>query len=278
MRIVRSWLLLALTGVASVSCSGDGDDEDSFVVPTDAVAIGTTGLYLSHAQSATMPTPTQGANAPRVMGVSAHRTGDHSFAVQIDVESTVTIAYAFFDFGVDGVFKVPTTPVTASANSSDKPLTACGVAASSQGITCTSACLSACSCLSCSDDDIERNTEQACALTCSIADKTGSLDLEPYSGSEDKFASILYKGDATIGLPGLASQVGCGTGACVSVSLSTPRKSYAVEFQTPTVPQATPMFAPQVASSDVAQVSQPGAPAKLNVCSSIASDACPPRS
>lgn len=278
MRRIHSWLVvLSLAGLAAVACGGgdEAEEEESFEIPSNAAAIGSTGLYLPRAQPATAPIPTPGANAPRIMGVSAIRTGEYSFSVHVEVESSATIAHAYLDFGANGVFKAPTTPVTSISSSTDRPLTACGVAASNQGITCTSACLAACSCLACSDDTMELNAEQACALNCSVYDQLGALEDEPYDGSEEKFASILYKGDAALGLPGVASQLGCGTSACVSASLSSPRKSWAVEFQTPTVPELTPMFATQVVTQDAAQVSAPAAAARVQVGNTCAKSTDP---
>lgn len=272
MRRTHSWVVvLSLAGLVAVACGGGGEaGEEAFEIPSNAEEIGSTGLYLPRAEPATLPRPTSGASTPRIMGVTATRTGPYSFSVHVDVESTATIAYAYLDFGEDGVFKVPTTAVTTGSSSTDPPLTACGVAAKNQGITCTSACLAACSCLSCSDDSVELNAEQACALNCSIYDDLGALEGEPYDGSEQKFASILYNGDSSIGLPGVASQLGCGTSACISASISSPRKSWAVEFQTPTVPEVTPLFATQVVTEGSAQVSAPAAAARVavgNVCS-----------
>jgi hypothetical protein len=147
-------------------------------------------------------------------------------------------------------------------------LSLCGAAASSQGITCSKACLSACSCLQCASDSTETNAEQACALNCTVYAQNGLLSGSPYNGSEATFAALLYNG--TSGVPGVATQLGCSTNACAKAPSPTETKrtrSWQLELETPTFPSATPMFAPQFVSADPAPVaSSPAAPATVRIC------------
>jgi hypothetical protein len=273
--------IFALLLAASSSACGLVDDafdpkvdlpdvEEPFAPSSDTVRIGGSDLYLSGGSSAaSMPTPSTSASAPKLISTSAVQTGDHSYAITFEVESASDIAYIYLDFGGSGVYRAKPLLKPTESTSADPPLTICGVAASSQGITCSKACLSACSCLQCSSDSTETNAEQACALNCSIYAQNGLLAGSPYNGSEANFASMLYNG--TAGVPGFAAQTGCSASACKTASTSTPatsqRRSLQLSFQTPEIPSATPMFAPQFVTADPAPVNSPvAAPATVKVC------------
>jgi hypothetical protein len=207
--------------------------------------------------------------APKLVSTSAVQTGDHSYAITFEVQSVSDIAYIYLDFGPSGLYRARPTQKVSQTTSTDPPLTICGSVAASQGITCTSACLSACSCLQCASDSTETNAEQACALNCSIYAKNGLLAGSPYNGSEATFASLLYNG--TAGVPGFATQTGCSASTCMkapSPSETTTRtRSWQLNFETPTFPSTTAMFAPQFVTADPAPIaSAPAAPASVKIC------------
>lgn len=295
-------MALAVLALASISCGAfdhafgvdaykhqntddAGADEDAQLDPDEfepswnSVPIGQTDLYLPGGEKATPPSASTSDTAPMITRVTAVKTGPQSFSLFLDVENASSLAYVYLDFGDAGVYRVkPTLASPTASTTTDTPLTACGVAAQNQGIVCTSACLSACSCLKCPSASEETNAEQACALNCTLYDRQGLLAQSPYYGSEAKFASFVYNGNPELGLPGLISQTSCSASACVSAPSLEPAKTskaWEVHFETPTVPELTPLVAPQVVTDDTPIASPPMAPASVAMCGSRVFDECP---
>ena len=260
---VSSSLTRELNGLLFCICLAWGCGE-SFSVPSNGVQVGTSELYILGGTIAQLPTPSTSDTAPKILNVTAKRTGTFTFAISFDVEGDGDIGFAYFDFGGDGIYKAE---VAEEILANDKLPTACGVGAAAAGVTCTPACISACACLSCSDSQFEANSKESCAFTCSANDKAGVVDRPPYNGSEKAFASLLYNGSPEDGIPGLVASVpNCNASTCEAPRKRT--KGWSVKFTTPTVPQVTPLFSSMVetnSGSDAPVASQASARATVAI-------------
>ena len=257
---VLAVLILSAWGV------GEGCGCQTFSVPEDATKIGELDLYVPGATKVpSLPVGSRDPAAPVIVDVVAGKTGPHAFELQLEVDSYSDIRFVFLNFGSDGIYKAPVTEALAGG---EEPPTACGVAAEQQGITCTQACLSACACASCSDSQVELNLEQACALNCTLYDRQGLLDKEPYNGSEKTFASVIYNGQH--GVPGTATQAGCSTTKCAAAPNPNQKRKrmWSLTFATPNVPELVPLsstMCQQDTSTPVA-TSEPFAKAEVRIC------------
>lgn len=221
---------------------GEGCGCQTFSPPEDATKIGELDLYVVATKVPSLPSYSNDAAAPVIVDVTAYKSGPSSFELNFDVESYSSIKYVYLNFGSDGIYKAAVTEALGAGV--DEPPTACGVAASQQGITCTKACLAACGCLSaCPSEQIELNAEQACALNCTLYDNQGLLDDAPYNGSEKNFAAYLYKGLPGTGLTGVAQQAMCSASSCAGAPdpNKKTKRTWTVSFSTPNVPELVPL-------------------------------------
>lgn len=266
-----TFVVAALTFAA---CGGNNEAKSTpFSPDPSSIQIGTTGIYLASGTRAEKPTASTGPGAPKITKVTATEEGEHEFNITIEVENEEDVAFAYLDFGEHGVYKAPLrAPMTAVTG--DDFAAGCRDALASQGIQCTDACIRACGCVSCGDAAIAKNLKQACAVTCSANVSSGAIKSAPYNGSEATLASYVYNGNPELGLQGSASQVGCSASSCSSAATptTTTRKvsTWRLTFETLTIPQLTPLVAPQVQTSDSVETSQPAGAAMLRI------DPCPP--
>lgn len=235
----------------------------TFSVPADATQIGETDLYVVGGESSQLPTPSSSSTAPVITQITATQTGTYTFNMYFDVESSRDIAYVYVDFASDGVYRVPVKALEAGGA---EPPAAC-----SQGITCTSACLSACGCLSCSDGTIEKNLEQGCAATCSANVSSGAINSAPYNGSEKTLAYVVYNGSPADGIPGTAAQApGCSTSKCPGAPTSgRTSQTWSIGFTAPVIPETTSLTTAMVettSSGGAAETSAPFERASVSTC------------
>lgn len=270
------WIgVLAVLGVTAAACGGSGDDETPAFQPSSgAVQIGTTGIYLPHGSRVeSAPAPTKSEDAPAIKSVTAAQTGTNTFVLTLNVDASALHLprSAYLDFGADGVYKTPFDLAKAAASGTADYAQQCRDLLAKQNITCTDACIQACACVTCSDATIAKNLKLACATTCSANVSSGAIKSAPYNGSEVTLANVVYNGSPEDGLQGSAKQAGCDASACPTGSTSTDstgRKTatYLVTFEAPTIPQATPLVAPQVQTVDPVITSEPAGAARVSLC------------
>lgn len=254
---------------------GEGCGCQSFSIPPDATKIGTLDLYIVGTKVESLPAPSTSSAAPRLIALTAYENGPYSFSMNFEVESEADVEFVYLGFGANGIYKAKVHPERLLAEGGgDTPITACGIAATNQGITCTAACLSACSCLVCPDRMVELNGEQSCAFNCTVYKNQGALAAAPWYGSEKTFASRLYKGGD--GVPGFAAQLGCSASTCVSAPVpgAKRKKSVSIDFSTPinlsTTTLSTSMLETAPTTSNPVYRSEPGAAATVSISK------CPP--
>lgn len=264
--VAWSAMCLALTAL-TLGCEPAG-----FTVPRNAERVGDLDLYLPDAERTALPDPSLWSDTLSIIDVRVEQVGAYDYDVHFDVEGTDAVRFVILDFGADGVYRVAPTPTPP-----DAPPTACGIAASQLGVTCSSACLSACGCLQCSDSVAELNAEQACALNCTLLSDNMGLAGEPYNGSEQVYADLLYRGSEEYGLVGVAAQLGCGVSACGETAGTRTRVTFSVRFVLPELSQATLNFVPQVVADDTPYVSPPAGAAMISHCIYGTYTQCPGR-
>lgn len=264
-----------MVGIVLAACGGDEATAESFHPSEDAVEIGTTGVYLRDGERVDeAPSPTTTPNAPVITSASAKQTGTNEFELKLEVEHEpgATIAWAFLDFGEHGVYRThvhaPSAVAPAGGGSGDYAKT-CREMMAKQNISCTDACISACACVTCGDSTVLNNLKLACATTCSANVSSGAIDSAPYDGSEAKLADVVYNGSPDVGLQGTATAAGCNASACgdgAGDDDTGRTKPYAITFEAPSVPELTPLVAPQVQTDDTPITSEPFGEARVSVC------------
>lgn len=265
---IRSKTMACMTIVALtlVACSSE-QAQTPFTPSPNFQEVGTSGIYIYNAGLAEKPTPSSGPGAPKITEVTAAHVGGNRFIITLHVENEEDIADAYLDFGEHGIYRVRPAP-HAALGAGDFGA-GCRDALASQKIPCTDACITACNCASCGDPAIEKNLKQSCAITCSANVHSGAIKSAPYNGSEETLAQYVYNGAPEYGLQGTAKQAGCDASQCTSAKPPAGTrtvKPWDIYFESPTIPQLTPLVAPQVQTADAVETSQPFAAAKVSVC------------
>lgn len=163
-----------------------------------------------------MPTPTTYGDEPVINGYTATKTGDTSFRIELDVTSIYPVTKVHLE--MNGEHYIADIEPQGTGEPGD--IDACQILADVTGITCTQACVDACTCAECSDPTIQRNAEQSCAVGCSTSYAQGQICSGCAFRDEIDAADKLYNGYDSV--PGLLDSMPCDGSVCAALNVPPP--------------------------------------------------------
>ncbi|MFH1435315.1 MAG: hypothetical protein ABIJ56_06330 [Pseudomonadota bacterium] len=163
-----------------------------------------------------MPTPTSYGDEPVISGYTATATSGTTFKIEFDVISPYPVTKMHME--MNGEHYIADIEPQGTGEVGD--IDACQILADATGITCTQACVDACTCVTCSDSTIQSNIRQACSVGCSTSYAQGGIGPGQTFASEVDAADKIVNGYSTV--PGLINGMPCSGSVCSAVNTTPP--------------------------------------------------------
>ena len=158
-----------------------------------------------------LPAATNTGAEPVITGTEWVREDDDTLILVVTAEPDVAFNQIYIEINAQ-VFIIDSMESLIDIGQLDF----CSVLESSQGISCTQACVAACQCLQCADPTVELNAQGSCASACSVY--AGDFGPGASFESEAAYADVVANGSATLGISGLPDSYQCDGDVCASAA------------------------------------------------------------